>query len=236
MAKAINMNDALEKKFGRSKTEERIYNVRNRKVYFLIVCEGKKTEYFYFKSFNNRDIQSYVCDTDVHGEGISTLGLVDKCIKIRDQSTRGYDKVWVVFDKDSFPPGHFNGAIERAKNNNIGCAWSNEAFELWYLLHFDNVRHAMSRRDYGTTLGRKITKVKGEKFKYEKNAPNMYDVLEAYGDQALAIARAGNLRSSYADFKYHEHNPCTMVDVLVQELNGDSEDLLKKIKKRNKKK
>jgi hypothetical protein len=41
-----------------------------------------------------------------------------------------YHEVWCVFDKDSFLPQDFNGAIQLAKSNRIRVAYSNEAFEL----------------------------------------------------------------------------------------------------------
>jgi hypothetical protein len=58
--------------------------------------------------------------------------------------------LWVVFDRDSFAPQSFNNAINKCIQDrpNIDAAWSNEAFELWYLLHliyFDN-----ARKDYAS--------------------------------------------------------------------------------------
>lgn len=34
------------------------------------------------------------------------------------------------------------------QNNGIEIAWSNEAFELWYLYHFQNVTTGVSRKHY----------------------------------------------------------------------------------------
>ena len=48
-----------------------------------------------------------------------------KIRKLLDQ----IDREVKVFDKDSFSPDQFNGAIIKARQNNINCAWSNEAFE-----------------------------------------------------------------------------------------------------------
>jgi hypothetical protein len=63
---------------------------------------------------------------------------------------RTIDRLWVVFDRDSFSPNDFNNAVHRCQNVKpvIGCAWSNEAFELWYLLHFHYYNNGMSRKDY----------------------------------------------------------------------------------------
>lgn len=228
------MNPDLLMKFARSGKGKRLQNVRNKVAYFLIVCEGEKTEPNYFKSFKNRDIDSYVCELEIHGEGRNTLGLVKECIKIRDKEIskgKDYDRVWVVFDRDSFKANHFDNAIKRAEANNIKCAWSNEAFELWYLLHFDNIEHAMNRNEYKKALETRIKKKKPE-FIYRKNDPDMYDILDKFGDQKLAIKRAIKLETSFSDFKYHDHNPRTTVHLLVNELNGNSKELEKELKEK----
>ena len=105
-------------------------------IYFLIVCEGEKTEPNYFKSFPKK-IGKYVYNIEFEGGGISTLKVVEKAIELRNDSKQKYDRVWAVFDRDSFNANSFNSAILKAKANNIGCAWSNEAFELWFYCIFN---------------------------------------------------------------------------------------------------
>ncbi len=64
-------------------------SVKRRKAYletkksFLIVCEGKNTEPDYFNAFR---LTSAVVKTS--GEGINTINLVNKAIKIRDNYKR----------------------------------------------------------------------------------------------------------------------------------------------------
>ena len=74
---------------------------------------------------------------EIKSEGgrINTVDVVNLAIQLRDKAKKEgnpYDSVWAVFDKDSFPDDKFNQAIKKAEANGIGCAWSNEAFELWY--------------------------------------------------------------------------------------------------------
>lgn len=45
-----------------------------------------------------------------------------------------------------------------AKDNNIGCAWSNEAFELWYLLHFIDRITSMERSEYKNAISSAVNK------------------------------------------------------------------------------
>ena len=60
-----------------------------------------------------------------------------------------YDQVWCVFDKDDFNDIDFNNAIEIANANNFGVAYSNQAFEYWLILHFDDHQGGgMHRSDY----------------------------------------------------------------------------------------
>src|SRR5579871_5103299 len=99
---------------------------------FLIVCEGQ-TEAFYFKSFPvlTADIKS------VH-QGCSKTALVE-CTKHYIEN-EDYDEVWCVFDMDFNPndPSQFNdydNAIHLAISENYKCAYSNDAFELWFVLH-----------------------------------------------------------------------------------------------------
>ncbi|MBF0339286.1 MAG: RloB domain-containing protein [Nitrospirae bacterium] len=70
---------------------------------------------------------------EVTGTGYNTVRLVNEAIK--EKNNGSYHSVWAVFDKDDF--NQFNNAIQITAKNNICVAYSNEAFELWYLLHFN---------------------------------------------------------------------------------------------------
>lgn len=118
----------------------------------LIICEGEKTEPNYFKSFQLiKNSSSFVFDITTDGGGINTLDVVKEAIRLRDEAEKNgkpFDSVWAVFDRDSFDPNKFDDAINKASQKGINCAWSNEAFELWYVYHFDNRSTPMSRKDY----------------------------------------------------------------------------------------
>lgn len=239
MANIIKIDNAVLKRTARveKKRKEKIRDIR---VYFLIVCEGEKTEPNYFKSFKT-NVKSFVYTVDAFGEASNTKDLVNRTIKYRDKSSQEYDSVWVVFDKDSFSPNNFNAAIQLAENNDIKVGWSNEAFELWYLLHFQYRNTYMSRDDYKSAIEKEINdKISAQskskkpvKFKYQKNSAEMYAILEKYGNQQQAIKNAEKLIANHSCNNFAIHNPCTRVHLLVQELNGDSLELNEKIKNRN---
>ena len=217
MARVTKIDNAFKKRFER-KEQKRKINIREYRLYYLIVCEGEKTEPNYFESLR-KELPVGVLNIEIEGTGRNTSSLVDYTIKIRGKSIKNYDKVWAVFDKDSFPNKNFNDAIAKAEANNINCAWSNEAFELWFLLHFQFVNNAMNRDNYKAYLEREIKRKTGNKlYKYKKNAKDTYLLLEKYGDKNQAIIWAKELKNLYSDQKFHTHNPCTLVYKLIEEL------------------
>ena len=216
--------DELEKvkqKRGRGKSpQRRKKNVRERQVRFLIVCEGTKTEPNYFRALI-RDNTSTVIDVEIWGEGQGASDLVDKAVKIKEslekRNAMSFDRVWVVFDKDDRTD--FNKAIDKANKLGFKSAWSNESFELWFCLHFEYLNTPIGRSDYIKKLEGFFSKGKRDNnFKYKKGSSDIYELLKAYGNEDSAKAHAKNLRALYDDDNYAEHNPCTMVDILVEEL------------------
>ena len=228
MARVLKIDNALQKQFAQS--NEKSNKNRELKVSILIVCEGTKTEPNYFKSFP-KNVGQFVFDIQAKGTGMNTLNVVEKAIELRDDSILKYDRVWAVFDKDDFK--NFNTAINKAEKNNISCAWSNEAFELWYLLHFQYRNTAMERDEYQKAIENEINKTwknKKKPYKYKKNDKNTYNVLK-YGSQKNAIENAKKLSKQYTDTKYQKHNPRTQVYKLVEQLIGKDDELNKQIMK-----
>ena len=194
---------------------------RGKIVRFLIVCEGEKTEPNYFKAFiDNR--RSEVKEVNVKGCGCSTCQLINEAKKIREKLEHerpvSFDRVWLVFDKDEFKD--FNKAIADAKKEGMNCAWSNQAFELWYVLHFQYLVTGVDRKQYIEMIEDKVRKAsKSKKFKYKKNDKDFYQILQEHGDEEQAIKRAQRLRGIRGEEKnYAAHNPRTEVDLLVDEL------------------
>jgi hypothetical protein len=173
---------------------------------FLIVCEGERTEPNYFRSFR---VAGDVRKIDIQGTGYNTLSLVNWAIEL--QAEEDYDQVWCVFDRDSFPAETFNAALTLARQHGIRLAYSNEAFELWYLLHYHFFNTAMSRHRYCQKLTGLL------KREYKKNDPFIYqELLERQGD---AIRNARRLLAEYNPPNPAQDNPSTTVHLLVEALN-----------------
>ena len=183
---------------------------------YLIVCEGEKTEPNYFKALV-KGRNSQVLTATIEGEGANTKSLIDIAIRKRALSPIHFDVTWAVFDKDDFVD--FNEAIVYAKANSINPAWSNEAFELWYYLHFQFLDTQVGRNQYIEMLTRVIRKV-CPLFEYKKNDEGMYQLLSEIGNQEQAIKSAKALESRYKDADYATHKPSTTVYRLVEELNN----------------
>jgi RloB-like protein len=173
---------------------------------FLIVCEGEKTEPNYFRSFR---VPKDVAEVDIHGLGENPSRLVKSAKELKDQDD--YDQVWCVFDRDSWTPEDFNNAIKNAHEQEFKVAYSNEAFELWYILHFEFLNTGIPRRDYV----QKLSLILGRK--YQKNSETIYD--ELFEKQSIAIKNATNLLKQYNPHTPARDNPATTVHLLVQELN-----------------
>ncbi len=178
----------------------------------LIVCEGEKTEPLYFKSF---PINYGEIEVKVAGIAMNTLSLVNKTIELKKNATKKgeeYNQIWCVFDKDSFPDSDFDNAIKKAKAHNFRLGFSNEAFELWFLLHFEYYNYPMPRKDYEKKINEKINK------KYKKNILIYKDILEC---QENAIDNAKRLYEQKLSERlpFSKCNPITTVFLLVEELN-----------------
>lgn len=211
-------------------SKKRKENVREKLVRFLIVCEGTKTEPHYFEALIKNNI-STVREVTIEGEGRGTVTLVAKAHEIRQKLERknamAFDRVWVVFDKDDF--GDFNEAIGKANKLGFQSAWTNEAFELWYFLHFEFLDTGISRSAYIEKIeGAFRNRMGNRDFVYQKGNPDIYRLLQKYGREDLAKRYAERLRARYTDTNYTAHKPCIMVDKLVEELEHPESLLGKK--------
>jgi len=116
----------------------------------LIVCEGLNTEPDYFHQFRQYFRLTAAEIVSVGGAG-ETIRVVEQAQKESEKSR--FDQVWVVFDKDDFPADNFDNAVEMAKSLGFFSAWSNQSFEYWLILHFENHQGgAMHRDQYGDKI------------------------------------------------------------------------------------
>ncbi len=77
----------------------------------------------------------------------------------------------------------------------------------------------MNRQQYQGLIEQNLQAFIGEDYRYQKNSRIMYDLLKEYGSIDDAIRNAKSLSAIYGVRQdYAEHNPCTVVWKLVEEL------------------
>jgi len=191
----------------------------------LIVCEGKNTEPSYFEQFK---LSSATIKTV--GKGFNTVSLVKQAIALSKNGK--YEKVWCVFDADPKPENpkqalNFNAAVKMATTKGFGVAYSNQAFEYWLILHFeDHQGGAMNREDYDKKINSYINKFganydgKGNKIVTEE----FFDLLMSIDEKTkteridLAIVRAERNYNKWDHQNFANEESTTKVFELVREL------------------
>lgn len=180
---------------------------------YLICTEGK-TEAIYFDHYKSSTGPVIVAlDKSDH-----KVSLVKKTIEERDiriqtgEFDEEIDETWVVLDRDANPlnkvdKAHFNKALELAKMNNIHVAYSNDAFELWFLLHYQDLWTATHRDQLYKILSTHLNE------KYEKPL-DLYKKIKSL--RSMALKRAKKLLNS--DQSPAECNPSTTIHILVEKL------------------
>lgn len=192
--------------------------------YTLIVSEGIKTEPLYLEGLVrkiNAQYKGLVKDNHIiiWGTGRNTkslLKLVDK--KVENGEWSHFEKIWLVYDKDDFPFDNFDNtqfSAEGRKDSNIRVAWSNESFELWLLLHFQEYVSDNGRQQYIEKLN--------TFFQYSKAREDLFDVIMKKGSLKDAKRRAKKLYNGF--LKKGEKSPSKMVPAtkvyeLVEELES----------------
>ena len=169
-----------------------------------------------------------------NGESTNTIHLVNfakKDVKKRLNRGENINHVWIFFDKDDFPTSNFNSANNAINsmnnsdneveengfkfNKETGISWhscySNESFELWFLLHYNLITTKLNRKQYIEKL-ENIKQLKEINFKYEKSKDNMFDIIINHGGNLnFAIKNAKKLC-----FENVNNNPSTAVYTFVE--------------------
>ena len=181
---------------------------------FLIVCEGENTEPEYFNAFRLTS-----ATVKAIGKGLGTMSLVREAISVREQEKqkgKSFNFCWVVFDKDEYQD--FDEAIEFAKKNGFEVAYSNQAFELWFLLHFKKYSGKLHRREYPKLLEKHL----GLPYsKQEGFATMLFQRLLSY--QSAAIINAETIIAETQGIKPSLAESSTTVHNLVKKLNEYSD-------------
>lgn len=184
MARKAKLSDSIKQRFQKSNSV-RLVNVRSKRKYFLIVSEGEQSEPNYFNGLKMQLPKGIleICSIKIIGTGYNTHSLATKAFRIREhwqnETLKPIDKLWIIFDKDNYSNEAFQNTILQCTQpqSGIDCAWSNESFELWYLLHFHTYQTPIHRSQYQKLIENNFKKRDLKGFRYQKNSKEIYTLL-----------------------------------------------------------
>ena len=185
---------------------------------FLIVCEGQCEE-LYFKSFPV--VTAQVKAVPLGQSNAALIACAKELAKLEN-----YDEVWCVFDMDlkeeiEGQKEDFDNSIKAAVQHGFKCAYSNDAFELWYVLHYHYIDQEQLRGFFYEKLS-ELWDINYERDGKKRDyATTIYAMLDSHenANQTNAIASAKKLHEAQRQKPFHQQNPVTTVYELVEELN-----------------
>lgn len=189
----------------------------------LIALEDTKSSKYYFESLlkDKKFFGEVVFAKHIGTNPRNVLKALENH-KIKNPKTI-FEKEWIVIDRDDWSKYEFNGVLEEARKKGVCVAFSNKAFELWILLHFEYVGGYMSRKDLNSKLNEYFLKRFGTE--YTKSSQDVYALI--VGEQNIAIKNAKSLVKKHeidnGALKPYEQNSLTMIYQLVECLNSLSE-------------
>ncbi len=191
----------------------------------LIICEGSKTEPQYLDEIRQEQrlptAYVYVIGAAEGNDPLSVVNYAEKLFLHGDSHRRidpkAFDQIIVVFDRDEHHSYH--QALNRANKlhltmkNDIKtkvpfevCA-SIPCFELWLLLHFENVLDPLHRKEI-------YPRLKHHLGKYEKGDHGLWSRTKNF--ICIAEKRAANLAENLA--QDNDSGPYTDMHILVNKL------------------
>lgn len=223
---------------------------------FIIFCEDENAEPIYFNSLEvDGKLRINIVPNQKQGK-LNLYNTIRKCVedglmevvngryKIKDGVT---ENIWCVYDRDledsdvaNVQLNHdleFTTAIQSATDSGLKVAWSNDVFELWVLLHFENI--ATGKRLHRDVIYKRLTEIfkslpeqstellsitTPDYFYYKwhlktKKHFELHVLPILHARREIGLQNATALASIFPDnIAFHDRNPCTMVHELVKEL------------------
>jgi hypothetical protein len=193
---------------------------------YLIICEGAKTEFNYFRDLR-ADLGIDAKQVQIpKNHGNTPERILDHALALYDEdalSGDAFDKVYCVFDRDTHST--FDVTIQRIKDlksvrksKPFEAITSTPCFEFWLLLHFgytDAAFHQAGKKSVGDNAVAALKKKSGFAA-YDKGTQGIYAQLKPKLPDA--IKHAQKLREE--SIKNRTMNPATNVDILVLDIQA----------------
>jgi hypothetical protein len=222
---------------------------------FIIFCEDEVSEKIYFEWFETSIIKINVINNQKSMMS-NIIRAIDHCKNnnylVKNGLTYSIDsegiEIWCVYDRDIEKEENqinqknieFDLSISNAEQNCINVAWSNDAFELWILLHFDEINPEEPLTKERVYYYNKLTEVfknienPNEELKRILQHPLFFNYKESLKSKnnfryivrpnilpktKIAIERAKKLELyHYEKINHYDKTPCTMVYKLIERL------------------
>ena len=188
---------------------------------FFIVTNGEQTEKNYFELIKQK---KSIYDVKIITENADTVGLVRHALNFLD----GANQVWVVFDIDaSYKEKRLPDALKLARENGIKVAFSNLAFEVWLISHYEQCEREMNTSDHKKKLDKILKELhpglvydKTDKEILKKYFVDKYPtaVTNAKIVYQKRVAEHNITALSNSQYKIWEWNSCTSVFKLIDAL------------------
>lgn len=195
----------------------------------LFVTEGTKTEPNYLNGMIDCICQKCGAGARrqfrVIGEGDNTLSLLEKAEKHQKNDADGFQHVWILYDKDDFPPDSFDNTVgrcealnkryvEESRDLRFHAIWSNQCLELWFLLHYVYMDTDIDRAIYRKKLSEQIGR------HYDKNDEFIFQTLLPHMN--TAVKHSKKLLQSYPKvLSPSAKAPCTNIHELIDFFRDD---------------
>lgn len=178
----------------------------------LIVCEGSKTELYYFKQLAT-DLR-LTANVEVFSPGSDPVTVVNYAKQRLDE----FERVFCVFDGDNPPRSKLATNIVQSSQPGRDGKWqvivSAPCFEVWLLLHFAFVTRPFAAAG-GKTIAENATQALiAELPNYKKGDPQTYPLVQSKTNTAIANAK----RLHHHNVANNSNNPATQVHVVVDYL------------------
>ena len=181
----------------------------------LIVCEGTKTEKYYFENARQAyGVHRGQAVVEVQaGDGSNPKNIVETARKLKTRAEKegnAFSSVYCAFDRDEH--AHYQESIERAEKLKMRTIKSVPCFEYWILLHFRNHTAPYARTGNRSPCQCCHHDLLAEWHGYTKSNKKIFSELEPrledawqYAEQRLAAAQADG-----------SDNPSTEIHLLLE--------------------
>lgn len=166
----------------------------------IIATEGTVTEVEYFNQLREQDIFSplrFQIKVIPPNENKSAPNHVIKSLTNykKQYQIKADDELWMVIDRDRWNVKMISEIISQCKQKGIGLCISNPCFELWLILHFEDLSKISSEKLDKLLINKKVNGRTESKQYISKlmGNKNLNDFTSLFHDLNLAIKNAKSL-------------------------------------------